>query len=173
MKNKKSALNLSINAIVILILAITMLGLGLTFMRGLFKQATTKVEAAVSAQELVNPPTVDSPLTVAPAEISVRSGKQDKSTAAFLNTKGTVLCQLDDASKGGGGTASVVLNKNPSKMTTDQINTWTISVTGTTEGTQLYTLTMSCGVDDDLSTTLESGEIDDTYTRDVVITITS
>jgi len=37
---KNASLNLSINAIVILILAITMLGLGLTFMRGLFKKTT-------------------------------------------------------------------------------------------------------------------------------------
>jgi hypothetical protein len=40
-KNKKLAsLHLSINAIVILILAITMLGLGLGFMRNIFGKAT-------------------------------------------------------------------------------------------------------------------------------------
>jgi len=37
---KKASLNLSINAIVILILAITMLGLGLAFMRNIFGTAT-------------------------------------------------------------------------------------------------------------------------------------
>lgn len=39
-KNKKGDLSLSINAIVILILAITMLGLGLAFLRGTFKKTT-------------------------------------------------------------------------------------------------------------------------------------
>jgi len=41
-KRKKASLNLSINAIVVLILAITMLGLGLAFMRNIFGQATSE-----------------------------------------------------------------------------------------------------------------------------------
>ena len=41
---KKASLNLSINAIVILILAITMLGLGLAFMRNIFGSATQEFE---------------------------------------------------------------------------------------------------------------------------------
>jgi len=40
MMNKKGSLELSINAIVIIILAITMLGLGLAFMRGVFGGVT-------------------------------------------------------------------------------------------------------------------------------------
>ena len=42
--NKKGALELSINAVVILILAITMLGLGLGFIRGLFGGTVEKFE---------------------------------------------------------------------------------------------------------------------------------
>jgi type II secretory pathway pseudopilin PulG len=53
-KNKKLAsLHLSINAIVILILAITMLGLGLGFMRNIFGKATeefTRVGGTVQKQ---------------------------------------------------------------------------------------------------------------------------
>ncbi len=41
---KRGSLNLSINAIVVLILAITMLGLGLTFMRNIFGGATEEFE---------------------------------------------------------------------------------------------------------------------------------
>ncbi len=41
---KKASLNLSINAIVILILAITMLGLGLSFMRTIFSSATQEFQ---------------------------------------------------------------------------------------------------------------------------------
>lgn len=40
MARRRASLNLSINAIVVLILAITMLGLGLGFIRGTFKSAT-------------------------------------------------------------------------------------------------------------------------------------
>ena len=50
---KKASLNLSINAIVVLILAITMLGLGLTFMRNIFGGAAkefTKVSGEVEKQ---------------------------------------------------------------------------------------------------------------------------
>ena len=43
-QSKKGSLNLSINAIVILILAITMLGLGLAFMRNIFGSATKEFE---------------------------------------------------------------------------------------------------------------------------------
>jgi hypothetical protein len=43
-KSKKGDLSLSINAIVILILAITMLGLGLAFMRNIFGSATKEFE---------------------------------------------------------------------------------------------------------------------------------
>lgn len=42
--NKRGSLNLSINAIVVLILAITMLSLGLAFMKGLFKKTTGQLE---------------------------------------------------------------------------------------------------------------------------------
>ncbi|MDP7610765.1 MAG: hypothetical protein QGH19_03290, partial [Candidatus Woesearchaeota archaeon] len=84
-RGKKGSLNLSMNAIVVLILAITMLGLGLTFMRGLFKQATERVTEAVSAQELVNPPTVDSPLTAAPGDITIRTKEVGKIIVAYLS----------------------------------------------------------------------------------------
>ena len=40
MRNKKGALELSINAIVIVILAMTLLGLGLGFVRGMFGKIT-------------------------------------------------------------------------------------------------------------------------------------
>ena len=61
---KKADLSLSINAIVILILAITVMGLGLTFIRGLFKGATEKLGSALEATDITNPPTAETPLTI-------------------------------------------------------------------------------------------------------------
>jgi hypothetical protein len=61
---KKGDLSLSINAIVILILAITVMGLGLTFIRGLFKGATEKLGSALQATELQNPPSSEKPITI-------------------------------------------------------------------------------------------------------------
>jgi hypothetical protein len=49
---KKGSLNLSINAIVVLILAITMLGLGLGFMRNMFKKTTSSFDDV--AEDLKN-----------------------------------------------------------------------------------------------------------------------
>ena len=43
MRSRKGSLNISVEAIVILILAITMLGLGLTFMKNLFGQTTSQL----------------------------------------------------------------------------------------------------------------------------------
>lgn len=53
-RNKKGALELSINAVVILILAITMLGLGLAFIKGLFGGTVEKlrgIEKQLSEEE--------------------------------------------------------------------------------------------------------------------------
>lgn len=47
-RQKKGALQLSINAIVVLILAITMLGLGLGFMRNMFGQTTGQFDEIAS-----------------------------------------------------------------------------------------------------------------------------
>jgi len=48
---KKGSLSLSINAIVVLIMAITMLGLGLAFMRNTFKSAASSMEGATAEIE--------------------------------------------------------------------------------------------------------------------------
>ena len=69
---KKADLSLSINTIVILILAITVMGLGLTFIRGLFKGAQEKLGGALQATELDNPPTAEKPITIdAQVEVSI------------------------------------------------------------------------------------------------------
>lgn len=69
---KKADLSLSINAIVILILAITVLSLGLTFIRGMFKSAGSKIEGAISLAELDSQPTIEKPITV-PETVEVPS----------------------------------------------------------------------------------------------------
>ena len=53
MNNKIAALQLSITAIVVLILAITMLGLGLTFIRNIFGSATEEFEVATGTIQKV------------------------------------------------------------------------------------------------------------------------
>ena len=146
-KCKKASLSLSINAIVILILAITMLGLGLTFMRGLFKQATAKVESAVSAQELTNSPTTDNVLTITPSELTLRQKDVGTAVIAYLSTyTSSDSCTLTTPVPKTGGTdvAAITASGQAIAMTQDQINTWTAAInpkTGLTlPATGLYTI---------------------------------
>ena len=165
-RGKKGSLNLSMNAIVVLILAITMLGLGLTFMRGLFKQATERVTEAVSAQELVNPPTVDSPLTAAPGDLTMRTKDVGKIIVAYLSQySGVDECTLTiSATPAGIDVVTIAANNQAVFMQQDQINTWTVALTsidGSATGTGIYTATMAC------STSSTS------YNKDIVVTVTS
>ena len=166
-RGKKGSLNLSMNAIVVLILAITMLGLGLTFMRGLFKQATERVTEAVSAQELVNPPTVDSPLTAAPGDITMRTKDVGKIIVAYMSQhSGVDECTLTiSATPAGIDVVTIAANNQAVFMQQDQINTWTLALTpiaANSPGTGIYTAIMTC-----ITGTTK------TYNKDIVITTTS
>ncbi len=165
-RGKKASLNLSMNAIVVLILAITMLGLGLTFMRGLFKQATERVTEAVSAQELVNPPTVDNQITAAPGDVTMRTKGTGKVIIAFMSTySGTDSCSLTAAKTAGTEVVDASASSSSVNMQQDQINTWTVALTNKATpvtGTGIYTATMTCTA----GTTR-------TYTKDIVVTVTS
>lgn len=189
--SKKGSLSLSMEAIVILILAITLLGLGLSFMRGLFKQIGGKVAEAVSANELVNPPTVDNPITVAPSEMTLRQGEDGKLVEAFLNVlTGDAECNLRLFEAGsnreclGDGQTScdipIVYNRAKLNMKKDQINTWTVGLSprtnqpqvGQTGKTFIYTSRMECdGTGSRVPGYDPSDPQDSAFSKDVVIII--
>jgi hypothetical protein len=75
-RNKKGALELSVNAIVILILAIVMLGLGLGFIRGMFGQVSTTFEEQISAEPEPAIPYAATPITLSREKIIATSGEQ-------------------------------------------------------------------------------------------------
>jgi len=90
MENKKGALELSINAIVIIVIAITVLGLSLVFVRQMFAQTTEttfSVMKGTDLTKLVNPPSRDNPLTVTPASLEIRNTKEKIVGVAFINTE--------------------------------------------------------------------------------------
>jgi len=58
---KKGGMELSINAIVILIIAMVVLGIGILFIRGMFAKAQTTTFKALSAQDTANPASADRP----------------------------------------------------------------------------------------------------------------
>ena len=78
---KKASLQLSVNAIVVLVLAITMLGLGLAFTKSKFSELGEKIEVP----EPNYPATPDDPIVLAVNEIGVKSSKDAVFTANFYN----------------------------------------------------------------------------------------
>jgi hypothetical protein len=86
--NKKASLNLSINAIVILILAITMLGLGLAFMRNIFGQATgefTEISGEVQKQMITQMKESSKVVDLSGAVYKIKSGEKKMAYIGFKN----------------------------------------------------------------------------------------
>ncbi len=75
MTNKKADLSLSTNAIVILIIAITILGLALGFTRGIFSSLGEKIETIGGQTMIENPATLDKPITFTNDKVEVRKGQ--------------------------------------------------------------------------------------------------
>ena len=78
-KNKKGALELSVNTIIIIVIGVTLLTLGLLFVRGIFGKVTeisdktfNKANDLLSGLENVN-----SLLTTIPTQVEVEQGKDD------------------------------------------------------------------------------------------------
>ena len=89
---KKGALELSINAIVIIVLAMTLLGLGLTFIRGQFKQftkTTLTVQKQVEEQILEDLRTGDKKLSFPSTDVTLDKGATGTFALGVKNTQGT------------------------------------------------------------------------------------
>ncbi|MEM4337012.1 MAG: hypothetical protein QXG86_03340 [Candidatus Woesearchaeota archaeon] len=90
--NKKGGMELSINAIVILIIAMVVLGIGILFIRGLFAKSAEKLTTAISAQELKNPATPDQPI-VADREVIISRTNPTKTIIISVFNAGTQTAQ--------------------------------------------------------------------------------
>src|SRR3989338_3154028 len=87
--SKKADLSISINAIVIIVLAMTFLGLGLTFVRGMFKnigETTTKVSEQIEQQILYDLRRGDKKLSFPQEEVSIEGGKSTVIAIGIKNT---------------------------------------------------------------------------------------
>ncbi len=85
---KKGSLALSTNAIVVLIIAITILGLALAFTRNIFGNLGKQIED-IGKQTLVdNPPSFEKPFTLSKAEFDLRRGMEVSLGAGFFNKFG-------------------------------------------------------------------------------------
>ena len=84
-RNKRGSLSLSMEAIVILILAVVMLGLGLTFVRTMFTNITDRATTAIDIADLSARPTEADPITFTPASPEVREGRELSVQVGFYN----------------------------------------------------------------------------------------
>jgi len=88
--HKKGALELSINAIVIVILAMTLLGLGLGFVRNMFtdiSKTTTGVQDQVREQILEDLRTGDKKLSFPSQTVKIEGGNEDVIAIGVKNTE--------------------------------------------------------------------------------------
>lgn len=87
--SKKASLNMSINAIVMLVMAMALLGLGLTFIRGMMGGATGKLGGAIDAADLSEPPSAEKPITM-DRTVKIKRGKSATIKIGFYNTEEAV-----------------------------------------------------------------------------------
>ncbi|MBU4502180.1 MAG: hypothetical protein KKA79_06290 [Nanoarchaeota archaeon] len=89
--NKKGAMELSINTIVIVVIGITLLVLGLVFVRGIFEKLGGLGEGAFqkAEQELKQIQAGDTKINF-PATIPVKKGKSANTVLKICNTEGTL-----------------------------------------------------------------------------------
>ena len=85
MRNKKGDLALSTNAIVVLIIAITILGLALAFTRNIFGSLGKQIEDIGKQTLIDNPPTFDKPMTLSKEEFDIRRGTSVSLGVGFYN----------------------------------------------------------------------------------------
>jgi hypothetical protein len=90
---KKASMSLSVNAIVVLVLAFALLGVGIVFVNFLKNTLFEQTGTALGLHQLENPPSHDRPLTF-PETINVRQGGRASFQVGFYNKESF---QVEDA----------------------------------------------------------------------------
>jgi hypothetical protein len=110
---KRGSLNLSINAIVVLILAITMLGLGLAFMRNIFGGATEefqKTSGEIEKQMIEQMEETNKVVSLSRPKVEIEIGERDQIFIGLKNDQqdGTefLISNIKCTPLGSGGTLS-------------------------------------------------------------------
>jgi len=83
--SKKAALDVSINSIVVIVFAVTMLGLGLAFIKGYFGKATEQFNIDQVGQ--ISDATPNNPLSLSREDLTVHKGKMNNFGVKFYNNK--------------------------------------------------------------------------------------
>ena len=71
--NKRASLEIGVNTIVILVIAMMLLGLGIGFIRGIFTKAN-QLPGLIDTSTWQNPPTASDPIVLTPSSIELKGG---------------------------------------------------------------------------------------------------
>jgi hypothetical protein len=85
MSHKRASLSLSVNAIVVLILAIVMLGLGMAFIRGMFGKVSETFEQKVAEEPEPLDPSIRTPITMSREHVITHSAETEVIKVAIFN----------------------------------------------------------------------------------------
>ena len=88
--NKRASLEIGVNTIVILVIAMMLLGLGIGFIRGLFSKAG-ELPGLIDTGSWENPPTASEPIKLTPSSIEIKGGDSKDVKVGVYNTKGTAM----------------------------------------------------------------------------------
>ena len=173
----KKAIELGINALVVLILAIAALGMGIFFIRGVFKEAGYKADATITSTEVRANPTSDNPLVLKPSTLNVRQNENAKTVLYFLNARQVPnFCSLVMYAPDGGIVDdspfrdSVIYAAKALEIQPDAIASWTVAIDtskgGFSEGPHIFTATLFCGDMNALRGLMEKLRSDDEAERE-------
>lgn len=111
-KSKKGALELSVNTIVVIVIGVTLLILGLVFVRNIFTKIDTLSSDAFGKAEgeLGKLSGVDQTLTISPERIEVEKGGAKQVKVIIANLGGTTVTASAKATSGASSTLKCVFN---------------------------------------------------------------
>jgi len=147
MKSKKGAFELSVSALVILILAIVMLGLGIGFIRGMFGKVTTNIEEIAGSEPDPARATANYPISLSKTKAILNLGEATAikasvySGGAKSNQVVNITCSGDVT--GGGSSSGKAIPERNSVIFTALIEA------GATTGSQLCTFIVGTDTDGD------------------------
>ncbi|MCK5107704.1 MAG: hypothetical protein KAQ83_03175 [Nanoarchaeota archaeon] len=164
---KRGSLNLSINAIVVLILAITMLGLGLAFMRNIFGGATEefqKTSGEIEKQMIDQMKESNKVVSLSRPKVNIKIGEKDQIFLGLKNdqqdpidfTINNIVCESlgggtsSQLNCGAGGDVTLAWKESATTIGGGEVVVLPINIkvsTQANEGTCFCTLPVSAGTE--------------------------
>ncbi|MBR9700247.1 hypothetical protein GOV11_00065 [Candidatus Woesearchaeota archaeon] len=115
---RRGSMQLSIEAIIILVIAMVLLGLAIAFIQNFFKTGTDKLQEPFDALEFGCDPTQGRPITTSPTDIELKSGTQMNLKICVYATAEAPKANVDLA--GCRSTNPLYLETEPTLLTTSQ-----------------------------------------------------